>query len=358
MMCGCQGDRTVRLTASKVNHSQVPQQSGARALAPGPMVDSLRSMTRTPLLLVVCGLALGTSRGAAQAPVTGPLVVFNAGSLARPFSDLLRAFRSRHPEVTPAQENSGSLEAARKLTDLGKIPDLIGVADYGVIAKLLIPKHAQWYATFARNAMVLIHTEQSIGAGEINGQNWWQVLQRPGVRAGRSDPTLDPNGYRSLMVFQLAEQFYRQPGLAARLERAFPSKYIRPKEADLTALVQAGELDYSWSYASIARTTGLPYVSLPRDIDLSDPKLAKWYSQASVRLPGQSRGGRDSVEFRGEPIVYALTIPTAAPHPQTAAAFVRFVLSPEGQSILTANGFTLLDKPVLAGPGKPPPGLF
>lgn len=284
--------------------------------------------------------------------------MFNAGSLAKPFSDLLRAFKTRYPEVTAAQENSGSLEAARKLTDLGKIPDVIGVADYGVIAKLLVPKHAAWYAMFARNSMVLIYTDQSIGAEEINGQNWWHVLQRPDVRAGRSDPALDPNGYRSLMVFQLAEKFYRQPGLAARLERVFPPRYIRPKEADLTALVQAGELDYSWSYASIARTAGLRFVSLPREIDLSDPKLAESYAQASVRLPGPSRAGRDSVEFRGEPIVYALTIPTAAPHPRTAAEFVRFVLSPEGQSILKANGFTLLDKPLLAGPGKPPPGLF
>ena len=58
------------------------------------------------------------------------------------------------------------------------------------------------------------------------------------------------------MVFQLAERFYRQPGLAARLERALPPKYMRPKEADLTALVQAGELDYSWSYCSIAKTQG------------------------------------------------------------------------------------------------------
>jgi molybdate/tungstate transport system substrate-binding protein len=156
----------------------------------------------------------------AQTSLEGPLIVFNAGSLAKPFNDLLQEFRRRHPEVKPAQENSGSLEAARKLTELGKIPDVIGVADYGVISKILIPEHAGWYATFARNAMVLIYTDESIGAGEINGQNWWQVLLRPGVRAGRSEPTLDPNGYRTLMAFQLAESFYRQPGLARRLEHA------------------------------------------------------------------------------------------------------------------------------------------
>jgi molybdate/tungstate transport system substrate-binding protein len=294
----------------------------------------------------------------AQTPATGPLVVFNAGSLAKPFSDLLRAFEKKNPGVLPAQENSGSVEAARKLTDLGKIPDVIGVADYGVIPKLLIPAHAGWYANFARNAMVLIHTRQSAGASEINGQNWWQVLLRPGIRAGRSDPALDPNGYRTLMVFQLAEKFYQQPGLADRLLRVFPPKYMRPKEADLTALVQAGELDYSWSYASIAKTAKLLYVDLPDEVDLSNPDLADIYAQAKVSLPGKSRAGKDSVEFRGEPIVYGLTIPKAAPHPRTAQAFVRFIFSPEGQAILKADGFTVLEKPVVGGPERPPAGLF
>jgi molybdate/tungstate transport system substrate-binding protein len=315
----------------------------------------MRSFVWVGLLLPVAAVAAPAQ---AQTTPAGPLVVFNAGSLAKPFSDLLRAFKAKYPEVVPAQENSGSLEAARKLTELGKIPDLIGVADYGVISKFLIPRHAGWFATFARNAMVLIHTDESAGAKEINGENWWKVLLTPGIRAGRSDPTLDPNGYRTLMVFQLAERFYHQPGLAARLERTFPPKYIRPKEADLTALVQAGELDYSWSYASIAKTAKLPYVSLPPEVDLSEPRLADWYSQARLWLPGTSRAGRDSVEFRGEPIVYALTIPKAAPHSRTAQVFVRFLFSPEGQEILRSNGFTVLQKPMLGGPEQPPQGLF
>jgi molybdate/tungstate transport system substrate-binding protein len=235
---------------------------------------------------------------------------------------------------------------------------VIGVADYGIIPKLLIPKHADWYVTFARNSMVLVYTRESAGAREINGKNWWQVLLQPGMRIGRSDPALDPNGYRTLMVLQLAERLYRRPGLAAELERAMPFTYMRPKEADLTALVQAGELDYSWSYLSIARASGLQHVDLPREVDLSDPSLADWYRQATVRLPSQQRSGADSVEFQGEPIVYALTIPLHAPHPTTARAFVRFMFSPEGQQLLKSNGFTLLDRPVISGPGKPPAGLF
>jgi molybdate/tungstate transport system substrate-binding protein len=319
--------------------------------------SSIEVQARTCFALAL-GCLLGAPTLNAQQTPSGQLVVFNAGSLAKPFRELLTAFQLKYPDVTPAQENSGSLEAARKLTDLGKTPDVIGVADYGIIPKLLVPRHADWYVTFARNSMVLVYTRESAGAREINGKNWWQVLLRRGVRVGRSDPALDPNGYRTLMVLQLAEKFYRRPGLAADLEAAMPLRYMRPKEADLTALVQAGELDYSWSYLSIARASGLAHVDLPREVDLSDPSLADWYRHASVRLPAQQRSTVDSVEFRGEPIVYALTIPIHAPHPATAQAFIRFIFSPEGQQVLKSNGFTVLEKPVISGPGKPPAGLF
>lgn len=301
-------------------------------------------------------LLLGACPLAAQ-QVSGPLVVYNAGSLAAPLRELLRGFTTRHPGVTPSQESSGSLEAARKLTELGRIPDVLAVADYQVIPSLLIPSQTTWYLTFARNAMVLVYTDRSIGAKEIGPANWYEVLLRPGVRTGRSDPSLDPNGYRTMMVTSLAERHYRRPGLSARLLAAMPPRYMRPKEADLVALVQAGELDYAWSYRSIAQTAGLRFVALPKEIDLSDPGLADRYGLASVRVPGGRVAG-DSVTIRAEPIAYALTIPTRAPDPATAAAFVRFLLSPDGQAILRRHGFMLLERPIIGGPGRLPAGVL
>lgn len=290
--------------------------------------------------------------------LSGRLVVFNAGSLAAPFRDLLHEFERRYPEVATIQESSGSLEAARKLTELGRIPDVIGVADYNVIPSLLVPRHAGWYAGFARTAMVLAYTDRSAGAREITGASWWRILLRPGVRVGRSDPVLDPNGYRTLMVYQLAEAHYREPGLAARLITASPRRFVRPKAADLVALLQAGELDYAWSYRSIAETVGLRYVSLPPEMDLSDPTRARWYARTVVRIPGEKRTGADSVEFPGEPIVYGLTIPRAANNPAAARAFVRLLFSAEGQTILRRNGYTLLERPLLGGPEPPPTDVF
>jgi len=166
-------------------------------------------------LLPALGLAAIVLAGCSSKARPTPLVVFNAGSLAAPFRDLLAAFQADNPAAVPAQEISGSLEAARKVTELGKVPDVLAVADYAIIDRLLRPAHATWQVMFARNAMVLAYTDRSVGAGEVNGSNWWQVLLRPGVRAGRSDPALDPSGYRALMVLQLAEKHYAEPGLAA-----------------------------------------------------------------------------------------------------------------------------------------------
>lgn len=275
------------------------------------------------------------------------LTVFNAGSLARPLREALRLFSQRDPGIEVAQENAGSVESARKLTELHKIPDVIALADEAVFPAILVPRHVTWYAAFARNEMVLAYTDRSIGASEITGANWATVLRRPGVRTGRSDPALDPNGYRTLMVLQLEERRSGSAGLAGLLLAAMPERYVRPKEADLVALLQAGELDYAWSYRSIAQGAGLKWVDLPVEVDLGDPAREALYATASIRIPAGAT--RDSVTIRGAPILYALSIPEGAPNSQAARAFVQWLFGPDGRRILTENGFTVLDRPIVHG---------
>lgn len=277
------------------------------------------------------------------------LVAFNAGSLARPLRAALDSFAVTRG-VQVQQENAGSLETARKLTELGKIPDVIALADEDVFPQFLMPQHAAWYVRFARNRMVLAYTPKSRYADSITPENWWQIVQRPGVETGRSDPQLDPNGYRTLLVLQLAERRYAKSGLGAALLRAMPARNVRPKEADLVGLLQAGELDYIWSYESMARSIGLRFVQLPSGIDLSVPEDSAQYAAVQVRVRGK---GADSVTFRGRPIVYALSIPIGAAHPSLAEEFVRWLLSAEGRRVLRANGLDALDQPSVAGTGAP-----
>ena len=302
------------------------------------------------LALMAC--ASPGDRAADTAAVSDPrtLTVYNAGSLARPLRAALDTFAAREGLVAQ-QENAGSLETARKLTELGKIPDVVALADHEVFPRLLVPAHTRWYARFARNRMVIAFTERSRGAAEIGTDDWHRVLQRPGISVGRADPNLDPNGYRTLLVWQLAERHYRQPGLAARLAESSPPRNVRPKEADLVALVQAGELDYAWSYESIAQAAGLRYVTLPSAVDLSDPADSALYAQASVRVTGRTPA--DTIELRGSPIVYALSIPERAPNRAAAERFVAWLFSEEGRRVLRAQRLDVLERPAIVGAGAP-----
>ncbi|MGQ0538606.1 MAG: substrate-binding domain-containing protein, partial [Gemmatimonadaceae bacterium] len=154
------------------------------------------------------------------------LVVFAAGSLARPLRAALDSF-ARHADIEIALETAGSLEAARKLTELGKIPDIIALADEEVFPQLLMPRFTSWYARFARNRLVIAYTDRSRHADSISQDSWRSVLARSGVAVGRADPDLDPAGYRTLLAFQLAERHYNDPGLARRLLANAPPRNMR-----------------------------------------------------------------------------------------------------------------------------------
>ena len=310
-------------------------------------------------------LALALACRASEKPAEADrvLVVYNAGSLALP---LRTAFDSFAVEVIPLpmrltssdsfmvergvtlqQESAGSLETARKLTELGKIPDIIALADVEIFPQLLVPRFATWYIPFARNRMVLAYRPTSRSAPQVDSTNWWRVLDREGVRVGRADPNQDPNGYRTLLTLQLTERLRRQPGLAKRLLARWGPRYIRPKEADLVALLQAGEVDYIWSYESIARAAQLPFVQLGDSVDLGNPADSAFYRTESVRVVGASR--TDSLTITGAPILYALSIPTKAPHQELAARFVRYLVLRDGKRVLRTAHLDALDSVSLVG---------
>lgn len=291
-----------------------------------------------------------TDSGQVTEDASGPLVVFNAGSLQRPLRAALDSLAARE-NFRIEQEPAGSLETARKLTELHRVPDLIALADHEVFPALLMPTHVSWYARFSRNRMVLAYTDRSKGAARLTAENWWQVIAEPGVDVGRSDPDLDPAGYRALMVWQLAERFYEQPGLAARLAINSGPRNVRARSADLVALLQRGELDYAWEYESVTQQMGLRSLRLPDQIDLGSPADSALYADAVVRVAGRTLG--DTITLRGQPIVYGLSIPRNAPHPRLAQRVVAWLLSAEGRRILRAHQLDVLDTPALVGDSVP-----
>lgn len=267
------------------------------------------------------------------------VVLYVAASLAQPMRAVADSF-ARHTGATVLMESGGSLEHARKLTELHRIPDVLALADHEVFPQLLMPAHVESYVQFARNRMVVAYTPRSRLANEISVATWREVLQRPGIEIGRPDPDRAPAGYRTLLVLRLAEAHYRDPGLAARLLARSPPRNMRGNAAELAGLLELGELDYIFEYESLARSHGFGYVTLPREIDLGDPSLAGQYSRATVRVAG--RTPRDSLTFTGAPILYGLAVPRAAPHPAVARLFVEFVLG-TGKAQLRAAQVDVVD---------------
>jgi molybdate/tungstate transport system substrate-binding protein len=302
--------------------------------------------------LLFVGLAVWLLRPPAQrvhgpAGPEGRLVLLHAGSLTAPFEALAKAYRARHPGAELLREACGSRLCARKISELGRRVDVFGSADYKVIDDLLVPRFARYNIRFTTNDLVIASTARSRRREEMNESTWPRILSDPEVRFGRSDPDSDPCGYRTLMMFQLAERHYGEAGLAERLTAMHGRTFIRPKETDLLALLDAGEIDYLPIYRSVAVQHGLPFVDLPPQIDLGDPSLADLYRNARVEVIGETPGSRTTLV--GEPIVYSVTIPTSAPNPAGAEAFVAFLLSEEGRRIIDELGQPPLVPPVVSG---------
>ena len=180
-------------------------------------------------LILTSTLVAGcTSQPTPPATLSGKLQIFHAGSLTIPFAQISEEFNKLYPDIKVETEVTGSATAIRKVTELGKKADIIASSDYTLILQLMFPEYADWYIIFAGNQMCIAYTDKSQFNDEINENNWYEILQRDGVKYGRSDPDQDPCGYRTLMVWQLAEAHYGASGLYDKLFGA-EGDVMRPK---------------------------------------------------------------------------------------------------------------------------------
>jgi molybdate/tungstate transport system substrate-binding protein len=304
------------------------------------------------LLLTPVGL-LGLS-GQACAEFSGKLPVFIAGSLTVPFKAVAKEYNRQYPKVDVLMEGGGSATTIRKVTELKRECGIIGSADYKIVPKLMFPDYADWYIIFASNQMVLCFTEKSKYAKEVNADNWYQILQKEGVTYGRSDPDQDPCGYRTLMVWQLAEKHYNVSGIYDKLHGA-KGDTMRAKSVDLIALLQSGDLDYAFEYDSVAKQHGLKYVQLPERINLSSAEHEAFYAQAKVSIKGAKPGQK--IDLVGEPILYAITIPKNYPDQAKAMSWVEFLLSDKGVKVLESSGQSSVRPAVASDKSKLPEAL-
>ena len=285
------------------------------------------------------------------------LKIFHAGSLSVPMGELEEKFETLHPNVDVQREPAGSRACIQKITELNKQSDILASADYTLIPTMMMPEYTNWYLAFAKNQIVIAYTDDSKYSSEIDPDNWYDILRRPDVTFGFSNPNDDPCGYRSVMVTQLSEAHYGDESIFDDLmgdntaiamtfdngtyTAVMPnSEYIEPNtekimmrsmEVELSSALEIGEIDYFYIYRSVAVQHGFKFVELPPQIDLSSVDYADEYNTVRVRTA-------DDKIVVGTPIVYGITIPDNAIQPELGIEFVKLLLSTEGQNVFINNG--------------------
>ncbi|ELY41349.1 extracellular solute-binding protein [Halalkalicoccus jeotgali] len=251
------------------------------------MVSSVRRRTLlSGGAVALCGLA-GCSRVRNRTQSHSATVsMLVAGSLNNALENGLRP----DAETTIEIEAYGSAEVAHLIADDRKDPDIVSVAD---IALFDSPLHPDWFAEFATNSIVIAYNPDTEGGqrlADAGPDTWYRPVLDREVAIGRTDPDLDPLGYRALFMLELATEYY---GTDRDLREAIPRREQIYPETQLVSQFETGSIDAAIAYRNMAVERGYDYIDLPAEIDLSDPSFTDTYTTATYELPSGKvvRGG-------------------------------------------------------------------
>jgi molybdate/tungstate transport system substrate-binding protein len=292
-----------------------------------------RSILLLPLLLLA-GLIATPARAAG-----GTVNVFYAGALTTLNENLIGPAFAGASGYGYQGKAAGSVAIANLVKGRVAQPDVIELADPAVNHLLMGAAnggYVSWYFTFAHTQLVVGFDPRSKYAAAFRAVQkhhlaWYRALEQKGLRLGRTDPNLDPKGYRALFMAHLAQKVYRLHGFVHRvLGSATNPRQVFPEET-LVARMLTGQIDAGIFYLSEVKDLGVPFIRLPARVNLGASKYTHLYAtQHFTNAQGQ--------RIVGAPILFTLTIPSTVQDHPGAEAYVRFMLSKRVRSIAVAHG--------------------
>lgn len=309
-----------------------------------------KQRSRRAFLAAGGGVALGGCVVAGTTPglfgQAGTAVdVLAAGSLLTAFDERVGPAFADETDFGYRGEYRGSNAIVRLVEAEQKNPDVIVSADPGSLRATLAPEFVTWDVVFGANELGIAYAPDTRVGGRLDtGVPWYRVCSDSRVEVGRTDPNLDPLGYRTRMLFELAERHYDRSGLAANLRE---NSTVAARESHLLAGVEAGSRPAAYCYRNMAADHGLPFVELPPALNFADPGHASHYATATYTTD-QGR------TIEGTPICYTATVAQNAANPDAARQFVEFLLSNSDR--LRESGLSVPDGLPRAN-GSPPAQL-
>ena len=296
------------------------------------------------VLLAACG-ANGIDYGHPPTPTAAPkskVSVAYAGSLVNLMEKKVGPAFTQATGYPYAGEGKGSSALANEIKGKISFPDVFISASPAVNTTLMGAangNYVSWYAPFIRSSLVIGYNPNGKFAADFRAvsggsKSWYSVLEEPGIRIGRTDPALDPKGVRTIIMTELAQTYYNQPGLSSKiLGPASNTSQIFPEE-ELVARLTSGQLDAGFFYLNEATDASIPYVTLPTQINMGDPSLNSDYARASYTDP------KTGAVTKGSAIVYTITVLNTGKNRAGAIAFVQFLFSSRGQALFSNDGLS------------------
>jgi molybdate/tungstate transport system substrate-binding protein len=270
------------------------------------------------LVIVGAMTAVGGSPAASSTKHAGVVDVLYAGSFLDLMQQAISPAFHQATGYTVSGFSNGSTALASEIKGRTQVADVFISASPAADVSLAGAKNGTWVATydeFGRSPLVLGYDPSSKFAHDLKVKPWYNIVDLPGFRLGRTDPATDPKGVLAVNALDAAAKKFRVPALKALVastSNVFP-------ETTLIGRLQAGQLDAGFFYAveaSAARITTVP-------------------------LTGTDLAGK-----------YTVAVVNRAPHKAAARAFVRFLLSAKGRSLLERHGVTPITPPkVIANVG-------
>ena len=303
-------------------------------------------MHRRILLKLSLAATMGAACGVASAPAFAAepvLAVAYAGSMGALMDKALGPTIDKNAHVQYQGQGAGAFGLAHLIAARQINPDVFVSITPGPIEVLQKAGLIDTAVPVASTQMVIAYSDKSRFAADFKAASadkmpWYEVLEKPGLNFGRTDPKTDPQGRNIVFTMLLAQRYYKQPGLADKILGKVENPRQIFTEPSLLSRLESGQLDATSGYLSAVISHKLPYIKLPEQINLSDPGMIKdWYSKAhfDLTLPN---GKTDTLST--QPLVFYAAVLKNAPHPEAGAAFVKLMTSAEGQALFKQYGYS------------------
>jgi molybdate/tungstate transport system substrate-binding protein len=184
----------------------------------------------------------------------------------------------------------------------------------------------------AHTEMVIAYSPKSRFAAKLQAAaegkvRWWEALQEPGLRFGRTDPVTDPQGRNIIFTMLLAATLYKQSGLADKILGPVINQQQIFTEPTVQARLQSGELDAASAYKTQPGPFNLPYITLPKEVNLGGQNVRTSHPEISLNVNGKT--------YQPEPLIFYAAALNDAPNAKAAAAFVGWLRRTEAQAIFS-----------------------